>query len=99
MSDLLGFACDFGDGRRAEIGRRTDGDVFLAFFRAAADGDEIVPEFAEGLTTGQFRRDGKVVTVIRLSDEAALAAYVLINRMFSEEDSISARNAPGPVSE
>lgn len=82
MSAPLGFTYDLGNGTTVDIGRIQDtAEVFLQFSRTAEDEDADTPDFLDGARQIRFRRDGKIITIVRLTDNAAFAVAELVHTL------------------
>lgn len=87
-AEKIGFECPLSEGRKVAIVRyERTGAIGLWFSRPSVESDTALLEIPAGekSTAAMFRQDGKTWTVVNMSDEAAIAAFCLINRLMSEE--------------
>lgn len=76
-----GRGIDLSDGRTVKL-YRFDVGVELQLSRPALEQDAVVPEYDPAQTAphgqAEFRKDGKLITRVMLSHEAATAVFMLI---------------------
>lgn len=78
-----GFAINLDAERTVEMHDRTDGGMLLIISRPEdKEKDSQVPEIPDGkIDIVNFRRGGRTFSTINMSNECAIAIYVLIDKI------------------